>query len=114
MRESSACRTSGRLLLPGPSRRSGCDGSNPCTAVHGDVLLEQATNVARTSPASSCETSEIARPSAPGAAGAADAVDVILSATIGRSKLIDDRQLIDVETACGDIGRDEHRDACRS
>ena len=55
---------------------------------------------------SSTHTSEIASPTLAGAAGAADAVDVVLGDV--RQLVVDDvGQVLDVEAARGDVGRDE-------
>ena len=55
------------------------------------------------------QTRLIASPEAPGPAGPADAVDVVLRVP-RQLEVDDDRQVLDVEAAGRDVGRDEHPD----
>ena len=57
---------------------------------------------------SSESTSDTADARAARAAGAADAVHVVLG-DVRQLEVDDVRQLLDVEAARGDVGRDEHR-----
>ena len=62
--------------------------------------------------ASSMQTSEMASPSTPGSAGATDAMQVV--GGHHRQLVVDDvRQLLDVEAARRDLGRDQQRDPSR-
>ena len=55
------------------------------------------------------QTSQIASPVCAGAARPADAVDVVLRVP-RQLEVDDDRQVLDVEAAGGDVGRDEDPD----
>ena len=55
------------------------------------------------------QTSEIASPVAPGTARPPDPVDVVLRVP-RQLEVDDDRQVLDVEAAGRDVGRDEHPD----
>ena len=63
--------------------------------------------MSRRKPFSSTQTSEIASPWRAGAAGAADAVHVVLG-HVRQLEVDDVRQLVDVDAARGDVGRDQH------
>ena len=58
---------------------------------------------------SSMHTREIASPDRPGAAGPADPVDVVLRVP-GQLEVHDDRQVLDVQAARGDVGGNEDAD----
>ena len=88
------------------SGRSCAGGSKPGMISFGISCLIS-RSMSRRKPFSSTQTSEIASPWRAGAAGAADAVHVVLG-HVRQLEVDDVRQLVDVDAARGDVGRDQH------